>query len=249
MTLVDIFANLIRQAQVLFANIIGTQKAESPRDQDIEHDETVPAVTQTSLFFKLPAELRIQIYEYALYRDDWDDEDENDDYCRSRSNIEFNENFQQPPLLLTCRQVRSEAIEVFYTITNFLLYIDDCDPTQPIAFCRHLRLAGFSFSEAAISYQICVSGDKDTRNLMKWCRAVWEGKCPAFCNEDGDGFETVGWKWTDEVRAVVFMATTMVEEYRDLGQSWEKCEKALQRLRVMVGTLDGSWLGLEGGEE
>ena len=66
-----------------------------------------PSVAESPLF-KLPAELRLRIYEYALYSHD-------DGLCT----VTRASGIPEPALLLTCKAIRKECIAVFYTVNIF----------------------------------------------------------------------------------------------------------------------------------
>jgi hypothetical protein len=65
-----------------------------------EHD----SIARSPFFTKFPPEIRLQIYKYALFI-------ANDDgYCV----VIKEKGIPEPPLLLTCKAIRKEAIETFY---------------------------------------------------------------------------------------------------------------------------------------
>ncbi|KAK3710461.1 hypothetical protein LTR37_010304 [Vermiconidia calcicola] len=72
----------------------------------------------------LPAELRTLIYQFALTED---------------GEIAITRHLKQPPLLRTCRQVRNEALQLWYTSNTFYIDVSDCDDTELYAFEQHLR--------------------------------------------------------------------------------------------------------------
>ena len=62
--------------------------------------------TTSSPFMKLPPELRDIIYEYALRLDD------------GIIQISSTTGIPEPPLLLTCKTIRREAISILYTLNS-----------------------------------------------------------------------------------------------------------------------------------
>lgn len=78
------------------------------------------AETKTSKgLLDLPAELRNRISEFVLLQDDA---------------VVITSSTPQPAYLHVCRQIRTEAFEVFYTGNDFLLRVDDFDIKPFIPF-------------------------------------------------------------------------------------------------------------------
>ena len=74
---------------------------------------------------KLPAELRLQIYEYALAR-----EEDHPFACSGNPTGDFRSDYSSiirpspmPPLLRVNRQIRAEALPVFYSQTTFVVVL------------------------------------------------------------------------------------------------------------------------------
>lgn len=87
--------------------------------------------------FKLPRELRDKIYEYAVYSND-----------NGRCVVTRKDGIREPPLLLTCKTIREEAIEVFYGVNNFYIVILAFHPAAWVLYGhkkQSLELQGFRF--------------------------------------------------------------------------------------------------------
>lgn len=67
-------------------------------------------------FWKLPPELRIRIYEYALYQLGW---------CP----VTNQHRIPKPAILLTCKLTRQGALGIFYAETNFRVHAQAFDCT------------------------------------------------------------------------------------------------------------------------
>lgn len=75
--------------------------------------------------FKLPTELRLRIYEYAVYRGE-------DGLCK----ITRKDGIPEPALLFTCKAIRAEAIAVFYTVNIFHTIMEFYHPAVLILMPR-----------------------------------------------------------------------------------------------------------------
>lgn len=102
----------------------------------------------------LPAELRIQIYEYTLIA-----EEEKVTITR--------ETFAQPSLLQTCKQIRSEASPVYYLGHIFSLWVENYDAALIVAFCRQAG-ENWSYREMRISVGL-LGASSSWVNLVEWC--------------------------------------------------------------------------------
>lgn len=114
---------------------------------------------QDSEVLKLPAELRLEIYEYCLIEHD---------------TIKVTKDLKQPALLSTCRRMRKEAIGVWYFSNSFHFTIVDCDAALLGAFCENIR----NYDRESSRYATCdvtMSGTK-WNNLIEWCRSIWDSK-------------------------------------------------------------------------
>jgi hypothetical protein len=90
----------------------------------------VKPIAQFPLFSKLPAELRLKIYQYALYP-----EDKDGFYDVTRTN-----GIPEPPLLFTSKAIRNEAIEIFYRKNRFKLIMPSWDPAAEVLIMRKEKM-------------------------------------------------------------------------------------------------------------
>ena len=166
----------------------------------------------------LPAELRNRIYHYAL--------------VLASGRMRISPAFRPPPLLLTSKQVREEALGIWYMNNTFLIIIQDCDCAPFRAFDRNLRKSGLhkKFFKAG-RFEVTFVGVKWER-LMEWCHFVWDGKVAMI-------------RSTTEprrVESVVDIALTIAAVARHSSTSWALCEIQLESLRRVAGLLDPKWL-------
>lgn len=120
-----------------------------------------------SPLFKLPAELRLRIYEYALYSED------HDGICE----ITRNEGIPEPALLFTCKVARHQGIAVFNTVNSIRLIADSFHPAVHSLLVR--KVASIRRSSAHIKgldVQIYTTGRRNFRNLTLWLQNVHSGR-------------------------------------------------------------------------
>lgn len=115
----------------------------------------------------LPPELRNQIYELALV----------DDHGYTRNDVGdimvTRDDYMQPPLLRTCRQIRSEASEVFQDGSFFSLRIDNLKlAPQPKHWFWKLEC-----SNETDNWEY--DGLELWSNLKEWVKLSYDGVAPA----------------------------------------------------------------------
>ena len=167
----------------------------------------------------LPAELRISIYEYALL---------------DANTITVTPSLQQPALLNTCRQIRKEAITVWYQSNVFFAVINDCDSTMLSAFHKHCKRVTVSVP----GVKLRVMGEAKWADLKLWCKRAFEGNAWLIDPEPR----------INEYETVVAAAHATTRQFSDLAEHdnremmWRECEKTLEILRAAVGKFQPGWL-------
>lgn len=119
-----------------------------------------------SMLLKLPAELRLRIYEYALYID-------GEGICE----ITRNEGIPEPALLLTCKVVRDEGVAIFYAVNTVRLVTESFYPAVHNLIARKvsaLRTTGVNVKK--LDVEICASGKRNFQNLTFWVQFLHSGK-------------------------------------------------------------------------
>jgi hypothetical protein len=190
-----------------------------------EHD----SVARSPFFTKFQPEIRLQIYKYALFI-------ANDDgYCV----VTKEKGIPEPPLLLTCKAIRKEAIETFYHQNWFLLVLKDWDPAADVLMTRKTRLLGFNELDFL---QHCDEGRR-WANLLKWLRFYHAGEAHAlgpqpskkmFPSEGGDRpmIGPAKWGFIDSMFKIV---AAMKEK------PWEEARKIIEGLRIGLYVLEPGW--------
>jgi len=160
----------------------------------------------------LAPELRNRVYEYALLEPD---------------TVVVTTSLQQPALPRVNKQVRGEALDLYYGTIFFDVHIIDCDATLLAQFEQYLDVLN---RKCSVRMLMSATGE-DWTNLVAWCRLIHEGKC--------GGFGTLGLDESfDDSEAVIHAAHRIVK----MDWSWAACEKELAELRLLVGRINSAWL-------
>lgn len=123
---------------------------------------------------KLPAELRLRIYKYALYSDD-------DGVCE----VTRNEGIPEPALLFTCKTVGEEGVAIFYTVNSIRLVAESFHPAVHNLIAHKvaaIRTAGMHLGELEI--EIFTIGKRNFHNLPLWVQHIHSGKTLKPCATD-----------------------------------------------------------------
>lgn len=122
---------------------------------------TDQSVANSPLFTKLPPELRNYVYEYTLHSE-------------SLVNVTKDEGIPEPPLLLTCKTVRREAIGTFYAVNDIRLVVSAFDPSTEILMWKKIAALKIKYGIEVISYANIDrhrSGGRNWQNLVSWLQA------------------------------------------------------------------------------
>ena len=136
---------------------------------------------------------------------------------------------QPPPLLSTCRQIRSEARDIWYFGNDFAFLITDCNIILHGRFVKNLIDATGISHDSQWTFAIEVDGI-DWNNLVKWCYAIHSGELKPLRFVHGTGPEM----------AVIQAATRVAQISRRL--SWAKVTDQLKGIKVMTRIIDEGWL-------
>lgn len=175
---------------------------------------------QPSRLLSIPPELRNRIYRNVLLDP-------------GRINVSAT-GFTEPELLLTCKQIRSEAMGIFYNECTFVLDNDDYDPTTAIAWTMKLR----ALSKRKIITNRCgpptiFSQTRPTpswTNLLKWVKA---------CHERQAGAMYAGETRKDAGAHIISACLLMGVNLRDTP--WAGLEKVLEHQHCALVALDERW--------
>jgi len=174
-----------------------------------------------SPLMKLPAELREHIYRYTIVSDSPIVTDPHDTAT-----------IKQPNLLLTCRQIRSETLPIYYRENTFDIPINNMDGAGMIPFLCLLAKHNTA-EEITHRAAILLGPGIHWENLKEWLKATYERRiavtlrAPLADLPSGCPLHLV-------LRAhsmIVLMAE----------QPWEVVEEALKLLRGVASGYDSAW--------
>jgi hypothetical protein len=125
----------------------GTKKHHTKPDAKELVNETVPTQPEShSPLLKLPPELRNRIYEYALRFDNG--------ICEVNETVGIPES----ALLLTCKEIRREAIGIFYSVNKVHVELESFSPSLPILIekkmCALHKQYGFQIEINILRYGV-----------------------------------------------------------------------------------------------
>jgi len=139
-----------------------------------------------------------------------------------------------PSLLGVCRQIRSEAIGIWYNENSFGFAIQDCDGSYMLAWTKHFHEHDDDDRELC-SVQHCHDGSPNWANLIKWARGLYEIDGYSQIREDGsdeDDWEAV----VDSVHGIVWDAVR-----KEPPIPWLDVARILDHLHYAVKASDPRW--------
>ena len=178
---------------------------------------TPPSSATSSPFMDLPGELKNRIYFYSLVKPD---------------NVEItvlNWPTHQPALLKTCKQIRHEALSIFYNENKISANIDDWSPAVKNA-CHDLW-ARYELKTAQFSHYF--TGNPNWENLLAWLKAFYLG--------DMKGISDVVNKTRALERKTIGVMFLMATTFRNNGMPWESLREVLEAQRGLLLKGDGRW--------
>ena len=203
----------------------------APNTEDKPNNATDSSAS--SPFMKLAAELRNTIYEYALYLDD--------------GVIEVSETagIPEPALLLTCKDIRREAIGVFYSINTIKLLIDSYSPAMPLLMHKKQEAILWQYQYKITVSDVRLDGPSDWRNLLAWLRHYHEadGAVAFALSALGPPLGTRGHK---PEATLLAKELTVIAGLFDMvshldGMEWDSFEGTLGMFRYALAVFDEMW--------
>lgn len=176
---------------------------------------SVPADPTKRSLLTLPAEMRNNIYRFALVED------------AQPIPIPIGTHPpNQPSLLNTCRQIRHEAAGIYFEENSFDFEINDNNAHVYIDWCskspRHLDAPNTNFS---------LEKSRNWCNTLAWLKAHWEGCCQGVLPiNDGSLFDVLAYLFE------------VVDELEERELDWPQIESVLGLVRKALGVLDKGWL-------
>lgn len=190
----------------------------------MEHEQDSTATSSSSSrLLSLPPELRVMIFEFVL--------------ISGRITISPSAVPAWPALLSTNRQVREEALKIWYGKNLFSFTVVDCDGSLANKFRRNTQWKIYhpQKDNALVNFQ----GRPDWRNLMDWCRDVHCGSATAIFSIPKEHREDVS-KYP--LLAVLAAAQEISAASRARRERWSTCKATLKSLRMVAGVADRRWL-------
>ena len=180
----------------------------------------------TPLLLRLPAEIRIVIWELVVVK---------------QAPIDVDPAMKPPGLLAVNRQIRNETIHAYYSLNRFMLTVVDLD-AEPIipfleVFKRYDRRSTFSREKVErknVTIVFDIVRGYNWANFKAWVKAVFMGRMSGFSEvvEVGDDRDFRA------IRGVFGVVWGMI----DAGVTWEQAEQTLPGLRTMLGARNKQWL-------
>ena len=185
------------------------------------HDRDAKITKSSSRLLNLPPELRNKIYEFALV--------ESQEIQVHQQNI-----VKPPPLLACCRQIRSEALGLFFTGNNFRIWSQDCSGRLVLRWRRHFENYGRNAQGNKQTIGVALLGRPNWSNLLGWLKAQFdEGMLteldPKNCRQ------------REHMDAVWHSTNLMASRAQSAGRSWEEVEKDLEDLHSAVAACEPTW--------
>ncbi|KAK4610044.1 hypothetical protein CLAFUW4_13682 [Fulvia fulva] len=175
--------------------------------------------------FKLPGEIRNRIYRLVLV----DAVGDADGY------IEYDTTgYSVPPLLKTCKAIRSENRAIFYYENQFTCTIEKFDCSPMVKFWAHLRRCDLSPDK--VHTRCGHDFEPDWRNLMEWLRRYHakdvHGRSRRIASLQAKGL----------IRATDYIIAGLFDTAKDLrGQPWQFVEGVVSNQHEALIVLDARW--------
>ncbi|KAK4549846.1 hypothetical protein LTR36_005147 [Oleoguttula mirabilis] len=174
----------------------------------------------TSRFLELPGELRNRIYRLALLSDN--------------AIPVTAQHFQEPDLLHACKQVRREAMSIFYGENEFdVLHIGFDSAVQIKMLEKEVKLR--DEYKVPIKWFICTRGPRNWANLLTWLKHIHRGT-------------VLGWVAGQGARSSAEFAIVdeMFDTCEDLNDlPWERVAGVMERFHKILVGVSGSWAAVE----
>ncbi|KAK5127893.1 hypothetical protein LTR85_005010 [Meristemomyces frigidus] len=174
-----------------------------------------PAILR-SRFLERPPELRNRIYRFALV---------NDEPVQLLGAA-----CEQPALLKAGRQLRREAISIYYSDNTFRIKIRDMDGIAMIPFRK--LMVRYRFKAVKGNFIFYTTYARNWTNLLAWLKAHHHDSKLACgrVNQDGDA---------GAVSTVVVQAFCIAGALKH--RRWERVEEVLEAYHKGIAALDAAW--------
>ncbi|KAK3630330.1 hypothetical protein LTR56_017506 [Elasticomyces elasticus] len=212
------------------------RQAEEHRAAVLQKEAAARARSLGPPLFRLPAELRNEIYEMVLLQ------------RNPVHSLQVNRDLRVPALLQVSRQVRHETLKIWFEGNGFYYTVRDCNAGVMVAWERHCRSLGLY----EIKAELMMVGKPNWANLRRWCKAIClegvRGACPEGCLT-ACGEECLATRQsssddhqTEARHTVIISATDIACQFFGKPSSWRNCRAVLKHLRAAVCAYDGDWI-------
>jgi hypothetical protein len=171
-----------------------------------------------SLMLDLPPELRIKIYEYAVWTD-------------GECMVTKAGGVPEPPLLMTSKAIRKEAMDVYYSINTMRFLVLSVDHAAESLVFHKLQILEARYGVKADVFGAAFSGPPNWTNLKAWLHSL-QGSSKRYVSFKAKGHEAMEFKM---VIGLMHSAVAM----RSLP--WIEAEWNLELLRAGLIAIDARW--------
>lgn len=175
-----------------------------------------------SPLLRLPPELRNTIYKFALRLDKG--------LCR----VSKTAGTPEPALLLTCKEIRREAVSIFYSVNEVIMMVESYSQSVP-----RFMMEKYSALKTQYHYELNIGkveqlGPRSWRNLLSWLRDSHENASTpmgflSLASELGTPQHKRGTGHHEKEAAVVDGMFLLTRTMKDM--SWDEVEPILNLLR------------------
>jgi hypothetical protein len=185
-----------------------------------------------SLLLKLPPELRNRIYEYALRFDNG--------ICEVNETVGIPES----ALLLTCKEIRQEAIGIFYSANKVHVELESFSPAMPILIEKKMCALHKQYGYKIEINSLSTRGPRNWRNLMSWLKTVHgPQRSPFGILGVSSMLENQPYSQQADLTAkeMAMLAGLFQVASMTTDLPWDEVEKALNILRYGVVQYSSEW--------
>lgn len=175
----------------------------------------------TSRLLALPAEMRNEIYEWALT-------------APQDGEIDITADWEPPGLLATCRQIRHEALGMYFLDNTFVFNIQNCDGSLHTSWLS--EFGGYVLEDGADECNLVEyhTGNPNWQNLMTWMGGLY-----------GLGYNCHYWL-DDEIRnprldILIVAVGAILCNGLCQDRDWMDVEQDMEYLRLITAHYDGAW--------
>jgi hypothetical protein len=179
-----------------------------------------------SLLLDLPPELRVRIYEYAVWAEDG---------CL----VTKTRGVPEPPPLMTSTAIRKEAIDVYYSINAIDMKIESDDMTIGSFWARKSKILRRQYGITPNHANADFEGPPSWTSLKHWIKAAHKGEkdlaefgpVPADPTVDS----------TEEAKELKLVFGIISSVIAMRSRPWEEVEPIVEALRVGLTAIDDMW--------